>query len=182
MRQPIRTCPLLVFLLACSGPGTTQQEAVNGPAQDAQGTLGEPPAGPIGPATGFVLDQESILTPVEHFEMDSLFRAFKARTGVEIALVTSADMGGHADAEEFALGFARDYGVGKEGMDNGVVIAFSKARRDLYIAIGEGTGKAMNDNVWASIVDMRMLPHFQQDRHFMGLWEGSLALIDFLEE
>jgi uncharacterized protein len=132
-------------------------------------------------SASFVHDHELVLTSSEAFRLDSLFRAHERNTGNEILLVTSADM----DDQEHALHFAVDYGtrvgVGKKDRDNGVVIAYSDARREVFIATGYGAEKVLHDSICQRIVDTRMLPHFRDGRPFDGLWQGGLAVVEFLE-
>jgi len=113
--------------------------------------------------------------------LDSLFRAHERNTGNEILLVTSEDMDNEVQAHHFAVSYGQRIGVGKKDRDNGVVIAFSKARREVFIATGYGTERVLHDSICKRIIDTRMLPHFKEDRHFDGLWEGSLAVVEFLE-
>jgi uncharacterized protein len=129
----------------------------------------------------FVHDNELVLRSSEVFQLDSLFRIHERNTGNEILLVTSEDMDNEDQALHFAVSYGERIGVGKKDRDNGVVIAFSKARREVIIATGYGTERVLHDSICKRIIDTRMLPHFKEDQHFDGLWEGSLALVEFLE-
>lgn len=129
----------------------------------------------------FVHDHENALGYAEEVRLDSLFREHERNTGNEILLVTSADMDNEEQALHFAVSYGERIGVGKKDRDNGVVIAFSKARREVFIATGLGTERVMHDSICQGIIDIHMIPHFKDDRHFDGLWEGSLAVVEILE-
>ena len=129
---------------------------------------------------GFVLDRETVLTQEQHSRLDSLFRAHEMLTGNEIALVTSSTFNGRT-AKDFAVAFGDSVGVGKKRKDNGVVIAFSKDRREVFIATGRGMERVLHDTICARIIEQKMLPHFKADDPFGGLWNGSLSLVEFLE-
>lgn len=128
----------------------------------------------------FVLDLESIFSPIEHGRLDSLFLAHESSTGNEVVLVTHPTFHGLA-GRDFAVAFGDSVGVGKADLDNGVVIAFSKARREVFIATGHGTERVLHDSICKRIIDTVMLPRFKEGRHSDGLWEGSLAVVEFLE-
>jgi uncharacterized protein len=131
--------------------------------------------------TLFVHDGEGVLAHDQVSRLDSLYRAHERSTGNEILLVTSADMNNEEQALHFAVDYWTRVGVGKKDRDNGVVIAFSKARREVFIATGYGTERVLHDSICQRIVDTGILPHFREDRTFDGLWAGSLAVVEFLE-
>jgi uncharacterized protein len=130
--------------------------------------------------TRYVLDTEEVLTPTQHRSLDSLFRAHEAHSGNEIALVTHPTFLGKT-AKEFAVAFGDSVGVGKKETDNGVVIAFSRAKRSVFIAIGWGIENVMPDKECQRIVDSEMLPRFKKEDYFGGLFAGSRAVVEFLE-
>ena len=129
---------------------------------------------------GFVLDTEHVLTAAQHHELDSLFHAHEFRTGNEIALITHPTFNGRS-AKDFAVAFGDSVGVGMKHRDNGVLIAFSKARREVFIATGAGTERVLDDITCKRIIDTEMIPRFKTDSTFQGLWAGSRAIIEFLD-
>lgn len=84
-------------------------------------------------------------------------------------------------ARDFAVAYGDSLGVGKKERHNGVVIAFSPGRREVFIATGRGTQNVMPDSVCQRIVDEEMIPRFKEERYFEGLWNGSLAIVEFLD-
>lgn len=130
----------------------------------------------------FVFDAEQVLEPAEEARFDSLFRAHEALTGNELALVTTVSLHGHPDMASFASSFGDSLGVGKKGRDNGVVIAYSKGLRSVFVATGLGTERVLSDAQCAQIVDSVMIPHFKENMTMDGLWLGSLAIVRHLEK
>lgn len=128
----------------------------------------------------FVMDREHVLDPAQHRALDSLFRVHEARTGNEILLVTDSTLQGKT-ARDFAVDFGNAWGVGKKGRDNGVTIAYSKHRREVFVATGSGTEHVLTDSVAQGIVDGAMTPRFKEDAPYQGLWDGSVAIVRFLE-
>ena len=130
----------------------------------------------------FVFDQENVLGPLKEERFDSLFRAHEVVTGNEIALVTTPGLDGHLDMQGFAATFGDSLGVGKRGRNNGVVIAFSKRLRSVFISTGLGTERVLTDVQCAQIVDSLMIPLFKEEMAEDGLWMGSLAIVRHLEK
>lgn len=128
----------------------------------------------------FVHDDEGVLEVEEEIRFDSLFQAHEARTGNEIALVTHATFNGRS-SRDFAVAFGDSIGVGKGDRNNGVTIAFSKAKRQVFIATGYGTEKVLHDSICQRIIDNAMLPRFKTDDAAGGLWAGSAAIVEFLD-
>lgn len=130
---------------------------------------------------GFVLDSEHDLTPAQVQRLDSLFRAHEQHTGNEVVLVTSATLG-DTTARVFAVAFGDSLGVGKPSRHNGVVIACSQARRNVFIATGRGTERVLTDSICQRIADSTMIPPFKRGALFDGLWAGSLEIVRFLDQ
>ena len=128
-----------------------------------------------------VLDTEHDLTLIQISKLDSLFRSHEKKTTNEIALVTTQDYKPDTSILFFAVNFGRKYGVGKKNKNNGVVIVFSANNRQTIISTGYGTEKILKDEIAKKIIDSLMLPLFKQARIFDGLWEGSIAIVNFLE-
>lgn len=129
-----------------------------------------------------MLDNEHILSQQQITSLDSLYKAHEKKTTNEIALVTTPDYGSDSSLLHFAVNFGRKYSVGKKEKDNGVVIVFSKAMRQTMISTGYGTEKVLKDEIAKKIIDSLMLPYFKDAKNFEGLWEGSKAIITFLEK
>ena len=132
--------------------------------------------------TIWVLDTELVLTPAQITSLDSMYKAHEKITTNEIALVTTPDYGTDSTLERFVLNFGNKYGIGKKEKNNGVLIVFSNAMRQTRISTGYGTEKVLTNEIAKKIIDSVMIPYFKQAKTFEGLWEGSKAIITFLEK
>jgi uncharacterized protein len=130
----------------------------------------------------FVYDNESILTLDQSKQFDSLFRGHEKRTTNEIVLVTTSNYGKFDNQLLFSVDFGRKYGIGKKDLDNGVVIVFSKAKREIRISTGYGTENILKDELAKKIIDSLMLPKFKDSLYFEGLRDGSIAIVKFLDK
>lgn len=132
--------------------------------------------------TVWVLDKEKILNQDQISKLDSLFKDHERKTSNEIALVTTPDYGRDSSILFYSVNFSRKHGIGKKQKDNGVLIVFSRAKRETRIATGYGTEKVLKDEIAKRIIDSLMLPQFRQGNFFEGLWNGSKAITEFLEK
>lgn len=129
----------------------------------------------------WVYDNELVLKKDEIKLLDSLFNEHEKKTTNEIALITTSDYGSDTSILFFAVNNSRRLGLGKKGINNGVLIVYSGANRQVRIETGYGTEKIFKDEIAARIIDSLMIPQFKEGKVFIGLREGSKAIIDFLE-
>ena len=130
----------------------------------------------------FVYDNEQILTEEQEKEFDQLFREHEKKTTNEIVLVTTPDWGEQKNALFLSVNFSEKHGIGKKEKDNGVVIVFSNKQRETRISTGYGTENVLKDEIAKKFIDSLMIPKFKEGKHFEGLFAGSKAVVDFLEQ
>jgi len=130
----------------------------------------------------FVYDHEHVFTPEQVQQLDTLFRGHELRTSNEIVLVTTNSYHGWPSLYEFAASCGDSLRVGKRGKNNGMIIAFSKNLREVFMASGLGLEEAMPQARCQKFVDSLMLPPFNENRFFDGIWTGSTAVVKHLEQ
>jgi len=131
--------------------------------------------------TSFVYDYEDVLDSLQEVQFNSLFKTHERKTTNEIVLVTTDSYDGKEKILFYTVDFGSFHGVGKIDKDNGVVIVFSKKNREVFIATGKGTEKVLKDEIVKRFIDSLMISKFKEELYFEGLWEGSTAVVDFLE-
>lgn len=129
----------------------------------------------------WVFDNESVLDSTEIKKLHDLFNNHEFKTTNEIALITTTDYGYDTSILFFAVNNFRRLGLGKKGINNGVLVVYCGARQEVRIENGYGTEKVFKDEIAARIIDSVMIPHFKKGQTFEGLWRGSKAIVDFLE-
>jgi uncharacterized membrane protein YgcG len=70
-------------------------------------------------------------------ELQALLRETEQQTGAEIALVTVPSLDG-ATVEQYANTLFKEWGIGKKGLDNGVLVLVAPAERKVRIEVGYG--------------------------------------------
>ena len=132
--------------------------------------------------TIWVYDIEHDLTTEQINKLDSLFKSHEKITSNEIALVTTSDYGTDTSIAEFGKNFGKKYGVGKKVKNNGVVIVFSRAKKETNISTGYGTEIVLTNKSAKTIIDSFMIPEFKHANFYEGILNGSKAIIEILEK
>ena len=89
------------------------------------------PPKPSGP----VLDQGGMLSGGEERALARKLAAYEDTSSTAIVVVTLSSLNG-APVDDYAISLGRDWSVGQEGKDNGVVVLVSKNDRKMFIATG----------------------------------------------
>jgi uncharacterized protein len=74
-----------------------------------------------------------------------------------------------------------ELGLGQRNINNGLIIVFSKTKKEVRIGTGKGTEKVLTNKIAQHIIDSVMLPVFKRDSIYKALWLGSKAIVEFLE-
>lgn len=130
----------------------------------------------------WVNDFENVLSENQIYVLDSIIRDFEAKTTNEIMIVTVKNIGDSPKMVDFAVEFGNRWGIGKKEKDNGLIILFSRAMRETFIATGYGTEKILKDEICKVIIDSTMVPLFKEEDYFGGLKAGLLDCINKWEE
>ncbi len=134
-----------------------------------------------GGQSSWVFDQEEVLTTEQEKSLDSLFKAHEKITTNQIALITTSTYAPDTNIVAFSTNTFNRWGIGRKDINNGVLIVFSGSNRETRIATGLGTEKVLTDEIAAEILKSKMIPQFKNGETFKGLWEGSKAIVEFLE-
>ena len=111
-------------------------------------------------------------------------------TSNQICVVTMNDFGGY-DKAWMAYKIGQEWGVGKKGNNNGVVILIkpktAESKGEAFIAPGYGLEGAITDAMSTRIVNQNMIPYFKNNDYLSGVWEGAqkvrdLAIGEYNEE
>ena len=130
------------------------------------------PPKPDGP----VLDQGNLLSAGEERALAGKLSAYEDTSSTAIVVVTLTSLNG-APVDDYAISLGRDWGVGQEGKDNGVVVLVSKNDRKMFIATGYGVEGALPDAIANRIVERIMTPAFRQGQFYAGMDRGTDAII-----
>jgi uncharacterized protein len=130
------------------------------------------PPKPSGP----VLDRARMLSGGEEQRLARKLTSYEDTSSTAIVVVTLPSLDG-APIDDYAVSLGREWGVGQEGKDNGVVVLVSENDRKMFIATGYGVEGALPDATANRIVERVMTPAFRQGEFYAGLDRGTDAII-----
>lgn len=125
----------------------------------------------------FVNDFADVIDSAAEDEIYSRAAALQEKTTAQVAVVTVDTLDGEEPAD-YALGIGREWGVGQEDEDNGVVILLAKTERQIYIAVGYGLEGALPDSKTGRIIDAYGLDYLKNDDFSNGLLEIFKAVVN----
>lgn len=128
-----------------------------------------------------ISDYEGILTAQQKYKLDSLYQNHETKTTNQIALITTPGYGEDSGIESYSLHTANRLCIGRKDINNGLLIVVSSSHHQVRISTGLGTEKILTNSYAKKIIDSIMIPKFKIYDYCQGIWDGSKAIIEFLE-
>lgn len=117
---------------------------------------------------GWVTDETGLLGSDSIASLDARLDAIEKQTGVEIAVAVIASL--HDESlEVYANTLFRQWGIGKKGANNGVLILIVPSERKMRIEVGYGLEPKLTDGDCGQIVRELMAPAFREGRYADGI-------------
>ncbi len=166
MRRAI--CSIILALSIC----------VMGIAVGAEYTTSTVPNVQLANRYNFVSNPDGILSQREVAQIDSICYALKVSNIAQIAVVAVDQIveregtGVVADPFNFAYELFSQWGVGREGRDNGLGILFVKSQRQIRFVTGRGVEGVLPDAICKRVQTQYMLPYFRRGEYGQGLVNG----------
>lgn len=123
-----------------------------------------------------VNDYGNILTPEQKAALEAKLVQFDNTTSTQIVVVIVPSLGGR-DIADAATELGRNWKVGQQKNNNGVVLMVSLDPRKLNISPGYGLEKALPDITCQQIIDAVIKPKFKGQDYYRGLDEGTDAIM-----
>lgn len=129
-----------------------------------------------GKPTGFVNDFASILSTQEKADLETTLSNFQKQSGNEITIVTVPSLGGET-VQTYAVTLFKEWGIGKKGKDNGLLILHAPNERQIWIEVGYGLEPFITDAKASSIYRNILSPAFKKGNYAEGYTEAVTAII-----
>lgn len=126
-----------------------------------------------------VVDETSTLTASENMALTKKLDAFKATTGHELVIVLVQSLNGN-NLEAYANTLFNNWGIGKVGKDDGVLILIAINDRKMRIETGYAAEAVLTDVEAARVLDELLTPHFKRKEFYEGLELASNYIINQL--
>lgn len=125
---------------------------------------------------GWVTDDAGLLSAAEERDLSRRLAAYQEQSGTDVAVLTVESLGGRP-LEDYAIDAAREWGLGGEGVDDGVLILVARDERKIRIEVGSGIEGELTDLVSGRIIDLVMVPEFRAGRYGEGIRKGAELVV-----
>jgi len=128
---------------------------------------------------GKVNDFANMLKAEDRATLEEMLAGVERETTAEIAVVTVATLGGKP-VEEYASRLFSEWGIGKKGRDNGVLILIARDDREMRIEVGYGLEGVLPDGLTGAIIRETFTPRFRDNQFREGILDGSRRVADIV--
>ena len=132
-------------------------------------------------ANAFVSNPDGILSRETLGLLNALLLELENKTGAQVAVVALNSIG-YRDIDDFAHALFNHWGIGKAGLDNGVLILFVRDQKAIRFEIGYGLEGALPDAICKRIQTQVMLPEFKEEQYDAGMLAGLEMVIRCIKE
>lgn len=129
----------------------------------------------------FVNDFADVIDADDEEELMALGASLYKQTTAQVVVVTVDSLDGY-EVTEYALELGREWGVGSEENDNGVVLLLSVTDRQVAIQVGYGLEGCLTDGKTGRILDTYAIPYLREDDFSTGLTDAYKAVITVVYE
>lgn len=124
----------------------------------------------------FVNDFADVIDSETEDELQSIGASLYNQTTAQVVVVTVDSLDGY-EVSEYALELGREWGVGSEETNNGVVLLLSESDRQVTIQVGYGLEGCLPDGKTGRILDNYAIPYLSEDDFSTGLYEAYKAIV-----
>ena len=134
----------------------------------------------VPPLTGRVVDLAGVLQPAEQAALASRLAAFEQEKGSQIAVLIVPTTQPES-IEQFGIRVVDQWKLGRQGVDDGLLILLAMEDRSMRIEVGYGLEGVIPDAIAKRVIAEIMTPYFRQGDFYGGLnaaVEQLIALVD----
>jgi uncharacterized protein len=127
-----------------------------------------------------VFDEANLLTTQEKDNLNKKLIAFADSTSTEIEVIIIPSTKGE-DVNFLATMFGEKWGIGKKGVDNGVVFLIATQDHTMSIQQGRAVEQYLTASVAGQILDYIVTPKFKQNQWYDGINGGTSAIMEAVQ-
>lgn len=129
--------------------------------------------------SNYVNDYAGVLSGQELEYLNKLFKEFEDSVGAQIAVAIENTTGGY-DAFDRAMFIVRDWKVGHDGVNNGILIYLAIQDKKYFIVTADQTQGVLTDAVCGEIGRNILKPYLKRKEYFSGIRETAYELASAL--
>ncbi len=124
-----------------------------------------------------VYDKAGLLNETEKDQLNQKLIKFADSTSTEIEVIIIPTTDGE-DVNYLATRYGEKWGIGKKGIDNGIVFLIATEDRTMSIQQGRAVEQYLTASVAGQIIDYIVTPNFKQGLWYEGINCGTTALME----
>jgi uncharacterized protein len=121
--------------------------------------------------TAPVVDVAGVIPPSVEQRLDATLLDYQRRSGNQIAVAVVRTTG-DASLEDYTIDLAREWGVGTEGRDNGVLLLLATRDRRVRVEVGRALEGRLTDLESGRVIE-RMTPALRAGRYGAAVEQGT---------
>ena len=126
--------------------------------------------------TGYVVDQAGVLSTPQRQQLTQQLSRFQRETAHQMVVVTVNSLNGE-DVARFTDRLGNRWGIGRRGINDGIVVLVSPHDRRARISVGSGLARQLPDALCQRVMDQIMIPAFKAGQIGLGIERGVAALL-----
>ncbi len=108
-------------------------------------------------------------------KMENLAREILEKTGAAVVVVTMPELGPNEEISLYVNGLYKAWGIGKKGVDKGVLIFYAVKTQDIRVETGYGVEGILPDGLIGEILDKYVVPHVKKGETGKAMFNAMLA-------
>lgn len=128
----------------------------------------------VPPLSGHVNDYADMLSPEEQQVIEDRLVKLEAETGAQVVILTEPSLDG-GSLEDFTLRVVDTWELGREDVDDGLLIFVSRDDRKIRFEVGYGLEGPIPDITAKRIIDEQMVPRFRAGDYGGGIDAAAAA-------
>lgn len=125
--------------------------------------------------TGPVMDLAGIMSPESREDLEACLLDVDSSSSAQIAVLTIPSLEGES-LEEYGLRVSREWGLGDERDDRGVLLLIAYEEKKIRIEVGYGAEGDLTDAKCGLIIRNVIAPEFQNGNYSEGISKGAKAI------
>lgn len=127
-----------------------------------------------------VTDLTATLSAEQIAALESRLAAFEAARGSQIAVLLVPSLEGE-DIAQFGIRVADQWKIGREKVEDGVILIVAKDDRDMRLEVGYGLEGAIPDAIAKRVIAETVTPYFKAGDYYGGIEAGVAQVMRLIE-